>query len=229
MRVAIYIRVSKAAGSQVPAEQLQLMRAMSKKQRWRIVRVYTDHISGKSTDRPAFRQMLEDAENRRFDLVLFWDLNRLSPEGALAAAPILERLHLSGIGFRSFTEDHLDSHKIFKDALISVLAPMEDQKRRWLSERTKAGLRRQRLTGTAGPHGWIGPGRPPVEIEGGIDRIQRLHYIEGKSLNEIAKICKVSKATIYRMLEAGKKKQTARDRHPARKKTNPLPRVKLRA
>ena len=40
----------------------------------RVVKVYDDTATGKNGDRPAFKEMLADAAQRRFDLVVFWAL-----------------------------------------------------------------------------------------------------------------------------------------------------------
>ena len=38
---------------------------------------------GKHSDREEFQKMFEDASQRKFDLVLFWSLDRFGPEGFL--------------------------------------------------------------------------------------------------------------------------------------------------
>jgi DNA invertase Pin-like site-specific DNA recombinase len=48
--------------------------------------------------------MFHDASQRRFDLVLFWSLDRLSREGVLQTLSYLNRLTGHGVGYRSFTE-----------------------------------------------------------------------------------------------------------------------------
>ena len=198
MRVGIYIRVSKGDGSQVPENQLQQMQGFITSQSWKVFRVYRDTVSAKSDDRPAFQQMLKDAENRRFDILLFWSLDRLSRQGALATLLLLDRLSQWGIGFRSYTEQYLDSCNVFKDAVVSILATIAKQERIRLSERTRAGLERQKQTGRPGPHGRVGPGRPPVAI----DLLQaRALYARVHSYANVAKAFGVSKATVFRLLQ----------------------------
>src|SRR5260370_6338138 len=84
--------------------------------------------------------MFADAGRRKFDLLLFWSLDRLSREGALETLQHLQRLTSCGIGYKSFTEQYLDSCGIFKDAVIGILAVVAKQERVRLAERTKAGL-----------------------------------------------------------------------------------------
>ena len=62
----------------------------------------------------------------------------------------LQRLTAYGVGYRSFTEQYLDSCGLFKDAVISILATIAKQERVRLSERTVAGLHRARQQGRVG-------------------------------------------------------------------------------
>ena len=86
---------------------------------------------------------------RRFDLVLFWSLDRLSREGVSATQGHLERLTSYGVGWRSHTEEYLDSTGIFKDAVIAILAVVAEQERIRRSERGSAAIARLRRQGQA--------------------------------------------------------------------------------
>ena len=77
-RIAIYTRVS--TDNQTTENQERELRAVAQRQGWRVVKVYTDHgISGaKGRDqRPAFKEMHEDAARREFDMVAAWSVDRL--------------------------------------------------------------------------------------------------------------------------------------------------------
>ena len=65
--------------------------------------------------------MWKDAERHRFDALLFWSLDRLTREGTLATLNYLKRLKDQGIGFKSFTEQYIDSLGVFGDAIIGIL------------------------------------------------------------------------------------------------------------
>jgi DNA invertase Pin-like site-specific DNA recombinase len=62
--------------------------------------------------------MFQDASQRRFDVLLFWTLDRLSRDGVLETLQHLQRLTSYGIAWRSFTEQYLDSTGIFREAVI---------------------------------------------------------------------------------------------------------------
>jgi TolB-like protein len=72
-----------------------------------------------------------DLFEKAVDLVLFWSLDRFSREGALATLKYLEMLGSYGVGFRSYSEQYLDSCGIFKDAVLRILACVTKQE--WIS------------------------------------------------------------------------------------------------
>ena len=65
------------------------------------------------------------ASPREFDVLLFWSLDRLSREGTVETLNHLQRLTGYGVNYRSFTEQYLDSTGIFKEAVIGILAAVE--------------------------------------------------------------------------------------------------------
>src|SRR5258708_14457648 len=147
MKVGIYARVSTKDKGQDTENQLVQLREFAAKQGWQIVCEYIDHETGSKSDRAQFQAMFADASRRKFDLLLFWSLDRLSREGVLETLQHLNRLTSCGVGYRSFTEQYLDSCGMFKDAIIGILATLAKQERIRISERTVAGLQVARAKG----------------------------------------------------------------------------------
>jgi len=147
MNIAIYSRVSTKDKGQDTENQAVQLREFADKQGWHVVREYTDRESGGTADRPEFQAMFADASKRKFDLVLFWSLDRLSREGVLETLQHLNRLTSYGVGFRSYTEQYFDSCGVFRDAVIAIMATIAKQERIRLAERTKAGLAIARARG----------------------------------------------------------------------------------
>jgi DNA invertase Pin-like site-specific DNA recombinase len=87
-----------------------------------LVHEYVDLATEKHSDREQFQRLFADASQRKFDPVLFWSLDRFSREGVLETPNHLQRLAAYGVGYRSFTEQYLDSGGVFKDAVLSILA-----------------------------------------------------------------------------------------------------------
>jgi DNA invertase Pin-like site-specific DNA recombinase len=170
---------------------LRELREFASKQGWNIYREYVDHASGSRSDRSQFQEPFSDASKRKFDLLLFWSLDRWSREGMLATLQRLQRLTGYGVGYRSFTEPYLDSCGIFKDAIIGIMATLAKQERIRISERTRAGLATARLRGKR-------LGRPPVNVN--LADVARLRS-EGKTLQEIADEKQVSTSSVFNILK----------------------------
>jgi hypothetical protein len=99
MKVIIYARVSTKDKGQDCENQLAELRSFVAKKTvdgWKLSGEYEDYASGKSSERPNFRKLFEDAARRKFDLVLFWSLDRFSREGVLETLQHLQRLNSHG-------------------------------------------------------------------------------------------------------------------------------------
>ena len=104
MTAAIYARVSTRDKGQTNDNQLLELRAFAERLGYPIYREYRDQESGGTAERPQFQQLLADAHQRRFDVVLFWSLDRFSREGVGETLTHLPRLNVAGVPFKSFTE-----------------------------------------------------------------------------------------------------------------------------
>jgi len=192
MKIALYARVSTKDKGQDTENQLVQLREFAAKQGWQVMREYIDHETGGTSDREQFQAMFTDASRRKFDLLLFWSLDRLSREGALETLQHLNRLTSHGVDYKSYTEQYLDSCGIFKDAIISIMATLAKQERVRLSERTKAGLAIARSKGRR-------IGRPRLKVHS--SEIARLKA-QGLSLRAIGRELGVSEGSVRRLAAA---------------------------
>ena len=192
MKTAIYARVSTKDKGQDTENQLVQLREFAAKQDWQITREYVDRDTGSKSDREEFQAMFADGSRRKFDLLLFWSLDRLSREGVLETLQHLNRLTSYGVGYRSFTEQYFDSCGMFKDAVISILATIAKQERVRLSERTKAGLAIARSKGRQ-------IGRPRLKVHS--SEIARLRS-SGLSLRAIGRELGISEGSVRRLTSA---------------------------
>jgi len=76
--------VSTKDGRQNTENQRIALRDYFRKQGWQIAAEYVDQETGGTSKRAHFQQMFSDARPRKFDLVLFWSLDRFSREGVAA-------------------------------------------------------------------------------------------------------------------------------------------------
>src|ERR1700722_9786544 len=196
MRAAIYSRVSTKDKGREPANQLNQLRELCQARSWQIVTEYEDHDTGSKPDRTQFQALMHDAMCRKFDVVLFWALDRFTREGAFETMQYLNTLSTYGVGFLSLTEPYLDSCGVFKDAVIAILGTIAKQERLRISERVRAGLRRVRAQGTKTGNPI---GRPRVVFRR--DLVAALRK-EGHSWAEIARTTGTSTGTIRRAYRA---------------------------
>ena len=191
MKVAIYARVS--TDKQDNANQLEQLQEFASKQGWEIVTEYKDTASGSGRrTRPQFDAVMLAASQRKFDLLLFWALDRLSREGIVKTLGYLEQLRAWGCGWRSYTQPFLDTgNEMTNGIVLSVLAAVAKQERITLSERTKAGLQRARRAGKR-------LGRRAVSVD--VKTAHRLRA-EGLGVRGIAKKLGISVNTLQKGLQ----------------------------
>jgi len=192
MRVAIYSRVSTKDKGQEISNQVNQLRDFCLREGFVIVQEYADHDSGSKADRVEFQRMLRDAAAKKFDLVLFWALDRFTREGTLATLKYLEMLDNCGVRWRSLNEHWIDSAGPFRDVVISLLASLAKQERIRISERIKAGLARAASGGTRSGRP---VGRPRVIFRR--DLVIELRE-QGLSWGAIARKMGVSKSSLRR-------------------------------
>ena len=158
-RCLIYGRISTV--SQDYKNQLLQLRTFAAEKSWNIVDEIADVSSGgkSANQREGLKKVFRLAHQKKFDILLFWSLDRLSREGTKQTIEYLTLLDEYGIDFYSFSEPFLNSTGFLKDAIISLLACLAKQERIRISERTKAGLERTvRINGTK-----LGRPRTPKE------------------------------------------------------------------
>jgi DNA invertase Pin-like site-specific DNA recombinase len=198
-KVAIYARIS-TRDKQETLNQLAQLRKFCQQQGWLVVSEYIDHETGSVSTRADFQKMLLHAAQRKFDVLLFWALDRLTREGTLATLQFLERLTSYQVGYKSFTEPYLDSCGTFKDVVISLLATMAKQERLRMGERVRAGIQRARQQGKR-------HGRPPLRqlttLE--IAALRKDRKLTGKPYRTLAADYGTSIWQVHRLIRGNKR------------------------
>ena len=182
MRCVIYSRVS--TEEQTTDNQLRQLREYANRQSWNIIEEIQDVASGgkSAEERQGLKKVFVMARQRKFDVLLFWSLDRFSREGSRRTLEYLTRLDSYHTKWHSYTEEYISSLGIFADAIISLMACLAKQERIRISERTKAGLARVKAKGKI-------LGRP-TDVIADTEQIRELRQ-SGHSLSEISQItCK---------------------------------------
>ena len=191
LRYAIYVRVSTSDKGQEVQQQLPDLREFVARLGGRIVLEFLDEESGGTEKRAGFQAMLKAAHQRRFDVLVFWSLDRFSREGVLPTLQHLEKLRLYNIGFCSYTEPALNTTGPMGDAIIALMAALANQRLVSIRESTKRALAQKKAKG-------VRLGRPAVAEE----RINqaRLMRAEGKSFRQISTLVGVPAGTLHHYL-----------------------------
>lgn len=175
MKCLIYTRVS--TDRQENDNQIAQLREFAEKSGWEIIDIVTDVCSGGTTaeQRQGLSKVFSLASRKKFDVLLFWSLDRFSREGSRKTLEYLTRLDACGVKWHSYTEQFISSCGIFADAIISIMAALARQEKIRIQERTKAGLERAKRKGKV-------LGRPQA-----IDRAKILELrTQGLSMRKIA-------------------------------------------
>lgn len=190
-KVCIYARVS--TGDQEIENQVAQLKDYAHKQGWVVVYTLLDVGSGSKgrPERDGLNQVFALAHQRKFDLLLFWALDRFSREGSRQTIAYLSQLESLGVGFHSFSEPYLSTLGVFSDCIIALLSALAKQERIRIGERTKAGLQRAKASGKK-------LGRPQTaDLR---EQEAKRFKSEGLSLREIGERMGVSRSRVHQLL-----------------------------
>lgn len=172
MKAAIYARKSKVTEKGDSIEnQIKLCREYLSHLAVEEVFVYKDEgFSGKNTHRPEFLKMLEDAKNKKFNMLICYKLDRISRNVAdfSALASDLENL---GISFISVNEQ-FDTSSAMGRAMMYIASVFSQLERETISSRVKDNMYSLAESGK-----WLG-GTPPTGYKG-----ERLKLKDASGIN----------------------------------------------
>ena len=201
MRTAVYARVS--TYDQSCELQLRELRTYCLARGWVIAKEYVDHgISGASTKkRLAFKELMRDAGQRRFDCVLVLKLDRFGRSVPDLVAS-LQELDSAGVRFVAISQgidtDHANSSSRL---LLNVLACIASFEREVIRERVGLGYQTYRADYASGKavaskSGKNLPvGRPKRIFDRSLADALRA---QGVPLRQISKQLGISVATLFR-------------------------------
>lgn len=141
MKKAIgYIRVSKEEKGKEkvsPLQQRESIVSFCRSQKWELVDVLVDRgKSGKDLKRPALQKILKKTEEKDFDVLVVWKIDRLTRK-LKDLLKLLELLEGKGIGLKSITEP-IDTTTGMGKAFIQMIGVFAELEWNTISERNKA-------------------------------------------------------------------------------------------
>lgn len=185
-RVAIYMRVS----TQEQSTELQAreISAYARARGWENVTIYEDQGTGTNANRPQLKLLLNNARQRKVDLVICWKLDRFFRSLKDLVVTLQEFTEL-GIDFISI-KDNIDLTTSSGRLMMHLLGAFAEFEASLIRERVRAGLSNAKAKGKR-------LGRPSV-IDGA--KVVQLKA-EGRSLSEIAGILGVTKGGVSKTLK----------------------------
>ena len=144
-RVALYARYSSDKQREASIEdQIRLCAERAAREGWKIVQSYTDHaISGASLMRPGIQALMQDAQAKKFNLVLTESLDRISRDQEDIAG-VYKRLRFAGIQIHTLSQGPVSELHIGFNGTMGALYIKE------LGEKTHRGLRGRIEAGKSG-------------------------------------------------------------------------------
>lgn len=159
MIVGLYTRVSTTEQAEEGfsiKEQEARLRSYCAAKGWIIARIYSDPgFSGANTDRPALKELIEDAKEKKIEAVLVYKLDRLSRSQKDTMELIEDVFLKNGVNFISISEN-FDTSTPFGMAIVGILAVFAQLERQQIKERTSIGKKARAKEGL-----WKGGITPP--------------------------------------------------------------------
>lgn len=149
-KVAVYCRVStteQAEEGYSIGEQERLIREYCVKRGYEVYRVFSDAgISGKDiVHRPAMQELLRDATEKKFDMVMSWKINRLSRK-LEDAIKIVNTLDKYGITYQSYSE-RFESNTPAGKMQFQMMALVGEFERNTIAQNVKMGMKAKARAG----------------------------------------------------------------------------------
>ena len=140
-RAAIYVRVS--TDKQTIENQLRELHQIAKRRGWEVIKEYRDAgISGSKgrEARPGLDEMLNDAQRRRFDIVMAWAIDRLG-RSLLDLLGTIQTLEHCGVDLY-LDQQAIDTTTPAGRLMFQVTGAFAEFERSMIKQRINAGLKR---------------------------------------------------------------------------------------
>jgi len=207
-RVAIYSRVSTEEqakeGLSVDA-QIAKCKSYCDAREWTITKVYTDPgFSAGTLNRPAMQELLQDAKNHNFDIVLVYKIDRFSRR-LKDLIMVLDELKLDSVNFTSVTEQ-IDTTSAMGEAFFQIIGVFAQLERGMVKERVTMAFDRKADLGEAlyrPPYGYTYLNRklvPDPETSKNVIEIFEM-WVSGIDYKAIAEQFKIAPSTIYTIIK----------------------------
>jgi|TARA_B100001971_G_C18136776_1_gene508080 site-specific DNA recombinase len=208
VKVAVYVRVSTEEqakeGISISA-QTDRCKAYSKARNWKVFKVYKDAgFSAGSMDRPAFQLLMRDVEDKKFDVLLVYKIDRFSRK-LKDLITILEDLKKHTVNFTSVTEQ-IDTTTAMGEAFFQIIGVFAQLERGMVKERVEMAFNKKIELGeylNRAPMGYLyANGKLALNEEeaGKVKEIFEM-WVAGIHHKEISAKFNLPKSTLYEIIK----------------------------
>jgi DNA invertase Pin-like site-specific DNA recombinase len=184
-RAAIYVRVS--TDKQTIENQLRELRQIAQRRGWQVVEEYHDAgISGAKG--PGLDKMLQDAQRRRFDVVMAWAIDRLG-RSLIDLLGTIQTLEACSVDLY-LDQQAIDTTTPAGKLMFQITGAFAEFERSMIRQRVNAGLKRAVDAGKQ-------LGRP--RIDPALERRIQSQLRAGKGILKVAAECGVGSGTVQRI------------------------------
>ena len=206
-RVAIYSRVSTEEqakeGLSVEA-QIDKCKSFCDAREWEIFKIYKDAgFSAGSLNRPALELLLRDAQEKKFDIILVYKIDRFSRK-LKDLITILEDLKTKNINFTSVTEQ-IDTTSAMGEAFFQIIGVFAQLERGMVKERVQLSFDRKINLGEVlyrAPFGYTYQNKKLVKHPENAEKVKEIFEMWNVKINyrEICQKFNIPQSTLYQII-----------------------------
>jgi len=217
LKVAVYTRVSTEEQSAEDRygmrSQMTDIRRLCSSRRYQVVQAYSDTVSGATSNRPGFQQMLSDAKNHLFEAIVVAKLDRLARSLVLQLVTT-DELQKLGVQVISVAEPLGEQDQDTARLIRSVMGAFSEFERSRINTRMSGGRREKAKTGgfSGGPpqYGYVSQDHKLVIDEDQANVVRKIFVLRAQrwALQEIAD--KLNETSTTRRGKAWQPRQVSR-------------------
>ena len=207
-KVGVYVRVSTEEqakeGISIDA-QIERCQAFCKARGWQVHQIYTDAgLSAGSLNRPALKLLLQDAYDKKIDILLVYKIDRFSRK-LKDLISILEDLKSKNINFTSVTEQ-IDTTTAMGEAFFQIIGVFAQLERGMVKERVEMAFSKKISSGevlSRAPFGYEYKNRRLVIKDEEAEQVQEIFemWVVGVNYKEIARKFNLPVSTLYEIIK----------------------------
>lgn len=207
-QVGVYVRVSTEEqakeGISIDA-QIERCKAFCKARNWNVFKIYTDAgYSAGSLKRPALKDLINDINNKKFNILLVYKIDRFS-RNLKDLISVLEDLKSKDINFTSVTEQ-IDTTNAMGKAFFQIIGVFAELERGMVKERVELAFDKKINDGEAlhrAPLGYIYRNKKLIINDKEAEKVREIFnmWVSGINYKDISTKFNIPVSTLYEIIK----------------------------